>query len=65
MPLASMCMCGHTQIIKINHSPEDIRKTLKSFFSSMFLNLSYGILRASMGELQRALERLPLHKATF
>lgn len=49
MPLAFMCMCGHTQIIKIY--PGDMRKT---FFNSMFLNVSYGTLRASMGELQRA-----------
>lgn len=49
-----MCICGHTQIIKISHAPRDIREILKSFFSSMFLNVRYEILKTSMGELQRA-----------
>lgn len=27
MPLASVCICGHTQIIKTTHSPGYVRKT--------------------------------------
>lgn len=53
MPLASVCICGHTQIIK-QHILLDTSERFKSFFSIEFLNVSYGMLKPSTEGSPRA-----------